>query len=324
MAAEFGLAALGLLVLLLAGDVLVKGAVNLSLRLGIPALIVSLTIVAFGTSAPELLISIKSILDGVPGLALGNVVGSNTANVLLVLGVPAIISGLHAASDTRRTYNFMIAGTLLFIGLAFLGPFTWWHGLILLSLLGYILFDAARAATAHRAAGGPPDGREPGLPDPEGALEEADPDMPWWKIGLYVALGLVGLPLGADLLIDSSVAIASAYGVSETVIGLTLVAVGTSLPELATTVMAAVRNHADVALGNVIGSNMFNLLAIIGISTFVGEIPVDDAFLHFDLWVMLGASLILAPFVYLRWSLGRGFGVVFTALYAGYIAFLLQ
>jgi hypothetical protein len=197
MATEFALAGLGLVILLLAGDVLVKGAVNLSLRLGIPALIVSLTIVAFGTSAPELLISIKSILDGVPGLALGNVVGSNTANILLVLGVPAIISGLHAASDTRRTYVMMIAGTVLFIALAFVGPFTWWHGLILLSLLAYVLFDAARSAQAHRAeANGAP---------VEDDLEEADPDMPWWRIGLYLLLGLIGLPLGADLLVDSSV-----------------------------------------------------------------------------------------------------------------------
>jgi cation:H+ antiporter len=175
MATEFALAGLGLVILLLAGDVLVKGAVNLSLRLGIPALIVSLTIVAFGTSAPELLISIKSILDGVPGLALGNVVGSNTANILLVLGVPAIISGLHAASDTRRTYVMMIAGTVLFIALAFVGPFTWWHGLILLSLLAYVLFDAARSAQAHRAeANGAP---------VDDDLEEADPDMPWWRSG---------------------------------------------------------------------------------------------------------------------------------------------
>jgi Ca2+/Na+ antiporter len=118
--------------------------------------------------------------------------------------------------------------------------------------------------------------------------------MPWWKIGLYLLLGLIGLPLGADLLVDSSVAIATAYGVSETVIGLTLVAIGTSLPELATTVMAAIRKHADVALGNVIGSNMFNLLGIIGISALVGPIPVDPEFLRFDLWVMLAASLVLA------------------------------
>jgi cation:H+ antiporter len=315
MATEFALAGLGLVILLLAGDVLVKGAVNLSLRLGIPALIVSLTIVAFGTSAPELLISIKSILDGVPGLAMGNVVGSNTANILLVLGVPAIISGLHAASDTRRTYVMMIAGTVLFIALAFVGPFTWWHGLILLSLLAYVLFDAARSAQAHRAeANGAP---------VDDDLEEADPDMPWWRIGLYLLLGLIGLPLGADLLVDSSVAIATEYGVSETVIGLTLVAIGTSLPELATTVMAAIRKHADVALGNVIGSNMFNLLAIIGISTFVGPIPVDAGILRFDIWVMLAASLVLAPFVFFRWSMGRGVGLVFTALYVGYIVMLL-
>jgi cation:H+ antiporter len=315
MAPEFALAGLGLVILLLAGDVLVKGAVNLSLRLGIPALIVSLTIVAFGTSAPELLISIKSILDGVPGLAMGNVVGSNTANILLVLGVPAIISGLHAASDTRRTYVMMIAGTVLFIALAFVGPFTWWHGLILLSLLAYVLFDAARSAQAHRAeANGAP---------VDDDLEEADPDMPWWRIGLYLLLGLIGLPLGADLLVDSSVAIATEYGVSETVIGLTLVAIGTSLPELATTVMAAIRKHADVALGNVIGSNMFNLLAIIGISTFVGPIPVDAGILRFDIWVMLAASLVLAPFVFFRWSMGRGVGLVFTALYVGYIVMLL-
>jgi cation:H+ antiporter len=315
---EFVLAGLGLVILLLAGDVLVKGAVNLSLRLGIPALIVSLTIVAFGTSAPELLISIKAILDGVPGLALGNVVGSNTANVLLVLGIPAVISGLHAGSDTRQTYTVMIIGTLLFIALAFVGPFTWWHGLILLSLLGYVLFDAARAARAHRVAA---NGAE--APVEDDALEEADPDMPWWRIGLYLVLGLIGLPLGADLLVDSSVAIATAYGVSETVIGLTLVAIGTSLPELATTVMAAIRNHADVAMGNVIGSNMFNLLAIIGISSLVGPIPVDASLLSFDIWVMLAASLVLAPFIFLRWSLGRGVGVAFLALYVGYIAMVL-
>lgn len=320
MAMEFGLAGLGLLILLFAGDILVKGAVNLSLRLGIPALIVSLTVVAFGTSAPELLISIKSVLDGVPGLALGNVVGSNTANILLVLGIPALISGLHAASDTRRSYLFMIAGSVLFIALAFAGPFTWWHGLILLAGIAFVLGDAVRSARAHRAD----DADDVLTAEAVGELDEADPDMPWWKIGLYVVLGLVGLPLGADLLVDSAVVIATAYGVSDTVIGLTLVAVGTSLPELATTVMAAIRRHADVAMGNVIGSNVFNLLAIIGVTALVGPIPVDPQILTLDLWVMLAASLILAPFVFYRWSLGRGVGIVFTLLYAGYIVVLLM
>ncbi|MEJ6390337.1 calcium/sodium antiporter [Gymnodinialimonas ulvae] len=313
MADAFGFAILGLVILLLAGDVLVKGAVNLALRLGIPALIVSLTIVAFGTSAPELLISIQSILEGVPGLALGNVVGSNTANVLLVLGVPALLAGLGATSDTRREYVFMLGASVLFIALCFLGPLTWWHGLILLAGLAIMLGDAVRSAKAHRNANA----------DDTGDLEEADPDMEWWKIAAYLALGLIGLPLGANLLIDSATEIATAYGISDTVIGLTLVAVGTSLPELATTVMAAFRKQADVAIGNVIGSNVFNLLAIIGIATLVGPIPVDPEIVKFDLWVMLAASLVLLPFVFRKLPMGRGVGLAFSALYAGYIVILL-
>ncbi len=313
MADEFGFAILGLVILLLAGDVLVKGAVNLALRLGIPALIVSLTIVAFGTSAPELLISIQSILEDVPGLALGNVVGSNTANVLLVLGVPALLAGLGATSDTRREYVFMLGASALFIILCFFGPLTWWHGLILLAGLAVMLGDAVRSAKAHRDA----------CADDDDGLEEADPNMEWWKIGLYLVLGLVGLPLGASLLIDSATAIATEYGVSDTVIGLTLVAVGTSLPELATTVMAAFRKQADVAIGNVIGSNVFNLLAIIGIATLVGPIPVDPGILRFDLWVMLAASLVLLPFVFKKLPMGRGVGLAFSALYVGYIVILL-
>ncbi|MFC2979162.1 calcium/sodium antiporter [Roseicyclus marinus] len=314
---EFAFAGLGLIILLLAGDLLVKGAVNLSLRLGIPALIVSLTVVAFGTSAPELLISIKAVLDGVPGLALGNVIGSNTANVLLILGIPAMIFGLSAGSDTRRSFIFMMLGSALFVGLGFLGPYRWWGGLILLGALALILFDSARAVMAHRAAADAAAGQDDDLPD------EADPDMPWWKIIGFLALGLIGLPVGADLLVDSSVTIAQAFGVSDTVIGLTLVAVGTSLPELATTVMAALRRHADVALGNVIGSNMFNLLGIIGVASLVGQIPVDPALLRFDVWVMLAASAVLAPFVFLRWGMGRVVGVIFTALYVAYILMVL-
>lgn len=315
MADAFGFAILGLVILLLAGDVLVKGAVNLALRLGIPALIVSLTIVAFGTSAPELLISVQSILDGVPGLALGNVVGSNTANVLLVLGVPALMAGLAATSDTRREYTFMMVGTVLFIVLCFFGPLTWWHGMILLTGLAFVLGDAMRKARAHRSANKCADDLED--------LEEADPNMPWWQIGLYLLLGMIGLPLGASLLIDSATQIATEYGISDAVIGLTLVAIGTSLPELATTVMAAIRKQADVAIGNVIGSNVFNLLAIIGIAVFVGPIPVDPEILRLDLWVMLAASVVLAPFVFLRWPMGRAVGLAFSALYVGYMVLLL-
>ncbi|WP_299968441.1 calcium/sodium antiporter [uncultured Roseobacter sp.] len=305
----------GLILLLLAGDALVKGAVNLSLRLGVPALIVSLTIVAFGTSAPELLISVQAILDGAPGLALGNVVGSNTANVLLVLGVPALLATMHTAEcNTRKTFAVMIAGSLLFIALAFRGVFDWIAGLILLAGLALMLGDAFRDAHRHRQACKDDDEEEP---------EGADPDMPGWRIAVFLLLGLAGLPLGASLLVENATIIAKTYGVSDTVIGLTLVAIGTSLPELATTVMAALRRQADVALGNVIGSNLFNLLAIIGIASLVGPIPVDRSFLTFDLWVMLGASVLLVPFVYFSWNITRVWGVILTGLYLAYMVIVL-
>ncbi len=305
----------GLVLLLLAGDALVKGAVNMSLRLGVPALIVSLTIVAFGTSAPELLISVQAILEDSPGLALGNVVGSNTANILLVLGVPALLATMHTSEcDTRKTYNIMIAASLLFIALAFRGVFDWIAGSVLLVGLGLMLTDAFRDAHLHRQAG-------KGAPEEE--PEGADPNLPWWRIAMFLLLGLAGLPLGADLLVDNATIIAKTYGVSDTVIGLTLVAIGTSLPELATTVMAALRRQADVAIGNVIGSNMFNLLAITGIASFVGPIPVDREFLTFDLWVMLGASVLLLPFVYLSWNITRVWGVILSGLYVAYLVIVL-
>jgi cation:H+ antiporter len=304
---------IGLVILLLAGDSLVKGAVNLSLRLGVPALIVSLTIVAFGTSAPELLISIQAIADGVPGLALGNVVGSNTANVLLVLGVPALLATLHTSEyETRNSYLQMLAASVLFIVLCFFGPFTWVSGVILLTALAAMLLHAARAANKHRKA----------ACDDED-VEGADPNLGWPKIAVFLVLGLIGLPLGASLLVEGSTSIARTFGISETVIGLTLVAIGTSLPELATTVMAALRRQADVALGNVIGSNMFNLLGIMGVASLVGDIPVDPQFLSFDLWVMLASTLLLVPFVFLKVDINRIWGVALAALYLTYLAVVL-
>lgn len=308
MAAQTALAGLGLVILLLAGDSLVRGAVNLSLRIGVSPLIVSLSVVAFGTSAPELLISVEAILDDAPGLALGNVVGSNIANVLLVLGVPAIISGLAMTeTDSGRSYLTMLGGSALFAALCFAAPLTWWHGLILLAALGLTLWDAARDAR-----------RKNGAPDPED-LDGAEPGMPGWRIALFVVLGLVGLPLGANLLVDNAIQIAAALGVSDTVIGLSLVAIGTSLPELATTVMAAMRKQAEVAVGNVIGSNFFNLLGIIGVAVMFGAIPVEASVLRMDLWVMLACSLLLAPFVLLRRDIGRLVGLGFCGLYAAYL-----
>jgi len=205
---------------------------------------------------------------------------------------------------------------MLFIALAFRGSFDWIAGLILLAALALMLGDALRDALSHRR-----DAAIKALSEVDFIedVEGADPDMPWWQIVTFLVLGLVGLPLGADILVDNASILALRYGISDAAIGLTLVALGTSLPELATTVMAALRNQTDVALGNVIGSNMFNLLAIIGIASFVGDIPVDQQFLRFDLWVMLAASALLAPFVLLRWHMGRAWGALLTALYISYI-----
>ncbi|MGB0660849.1 MAG: calcium/sodium antiporter [Mangrovicoccus sp.] len=311
---------LGLVILLLAGDALVKGAVNLALRLGVPALIVSLTIVAFGTSAPELLIAVQANLDHAPGIALGNVIGSNSANILLVLGVPALMTGLQTSHcDTRDSYRLMLGATIMFMALCFLGPITLVHGLILLAALSAVLWGQLRDARAHRAEAKAAALAESATEAEAEDVEGADPSMAGWKVAVFLILGLIGLPLGADLLVDGATSIARRFGISETAIGLTLVAVGTSLPELATTVMAALRRHADVALGNVIGSNMFNLLAIIGIASFFGPLPVDPTFLRIDLWVMLGASVLLAPFVLWRMDMKRPVGIGLCLAYASYL-----
>jgi len=314
--------ALGLVLLVFAGDALVRGAVNLSLRLGIPSLIVGLTVVAFGTSAPEMLVSVKAVLDGASGIALGNVVGSNIANVLLVLGIPAMITVIHSSElGLTRSYMTMLAATLLFIAVAFVGPITWWHGLILLTGLVVMMFDNYCTAQAHRRACAAEAAQADDCEEEE--LEGADPSLPWWKIIAFLVAGLVGLSMGADYLVEGAASIARAYGISETVIGLTLIAVGTSLPELATSVIAAFKKQADVAMGTVIGSNVFNLLGIIGVAGFVGKIDMGPSMLQFDLWVMLGVSLMLVPFILLRHNITRAVGVVFVVLYVAYTASLV-
>ncbi len=315
---DIAIAALGLVILVLAGDVLVRGAVNLSLRLGIPALIVSLTIVALGTSAPELLISINAVLDGVPGIAVGNVVGSNIANVLLVIGVPALIVGLGRPSvETRGSYFQMLFGTAIFVAMAKFTPLTWLHGIALLGLYLVFMIHAIYVARCAR--------RNTHLvAEEELDVDGADPGAPWWRIGVYLLLGMIGLPLGADLLVESATRIARVYDVSETVIGLTLVAVGTSLPELATSMSAAFRRQADVALGNVIGSNMANILGIVGVATFFGNVPISNRIMSVDIWIMVGTTLALLPFVLFQVKITRVWGLVFSVLYLVYIIGLLM
>jgi cation:H+ antiporter len=311
MLLDLVMVAAGLAILVFSGDALVKGSVNLALRLGIPPLVVGLTVVAFGTSAPELIVSVKAAWEGQAGIALGNVVGSNIVNVLLILGLPVLFTTIHSSTiDTRRSYVVMLATAVLFIALCFTGPLTWWHGLVLLAGLALMIGDNLRIARAHRAAAEPD-------------LEGVQPGMGLGKQIAFIVAGIIGLGIGADLLVDGAVSIARVIGVSETVIGLTLVAIGTSLPELVTSIIAAVRRQADVALGNVIGSNTFNILGILGAASLVGDMKVPAQLLSFDLWFMLAVSLLLVPFVWLKRDMGRLTGIGFVAIYAGYCVVLV-
>jgi len=305
----------GLALLLLAGDALVRGAVALSVRLGIPALVIGLTIVAFGTSAPELVVSLRAALSGAPGLAIGNVVGSNIANVLLVLGLPALL----VATDTKqefvlRSTVYVVAASLIFIALCFAGPLAFWHGALLFALLVGFLLEQAHRAELHKDAAAALSEEAMEMINEDGETPKSNLMM----IGMLLA-GLVGLPLAAHLTVLGATDIARQFGVSDAVIGLSIVALGTSLPELATTVTAALRGQADLALGNVLGSNLFNLLAVMGVTAMVAPIDVPSMFTRYDLWVMLGASLALLPFVMGGYKIGRIAGGMFLAGYVGYL-----
>ncbi|MDO5528719.1 MAG: calcium/sodium antiporter [Paracoccus sp. (in: a-proteobacteria)] len=309
---DLALVAAGLVLLVIGGDLLVRGAVSLALRLGIAPVIVGLTVVAFGTSAPEMIVSLDAAWRGLPGIALGNVVGSNIANVLIILGATALISPVFTrGSGLLASFYYMIAASALLIVLAMLGPMRAGHGLVLLAGLGIVL--SLQIAQARRM-------EAPAATDLEGAPKRPQPG---WMIGALLAGGLVLLPVGARLLVDGAVDIARLAGLSEAVIGLTLVAVGTSLPELAASVMSARRGESGMALGNIIGSNIFNILAIIGVTSFFGPLVIPEQMLRVDLWVMLGCALLIGPFLLGGWRMGRRTGAGLLALYAAYAGWLL-
>ncbi len=305
----------GLVWLLLGGDLLVRGAVSLAKRLRIPPMIVGLTIVGFGTSAPELFISVGAVFKGHPDLALGNVVGSNIANVLLVLGVPALIyPTLCNQPSLARDTALMVGISVLFAGLCFVGPLGALQGGFLLLLLVPILLRQARQSNGGGLAQEAEEELERVLGLPTSGR----------MMALFIGLGLVALPLGANLLVEGAVGLAERAGVPSSVIGLSIVAIGTSLPELATTVVAALHRHSDLALGNVLGSNLFNILAIMGATAVLAPapIPVPEEFLHFDLIVMLGAALLLGYFAWFQGSINRMSGAGLLAGYVFYIAAL--
>ena len=306
---------LGLIMLILCGDALVRGAVALAIRLSIPTLITGLTVVAFGTSAPELVVSLRAALSDSAGIAIGNVVGSNIANVLLVLGIPAIIYATNCNQPMlKRNMVYVLGTTILFILFCFQGTLTFWHGAILFGLMVAFLVDSGRRAMQST---------ELAASYEEETLEIIEgpnclPNRPW-AITALLLVGVIGLPIAAYLTVDGASKIARDFGVSEAVIGLTIVAIGTSLPELATTVMAAIRRNCGLALGNVLGSNMFNILGIMGITCMVTPIHVPPSFLHVDLWIMLGATIILTPFVFQNRYITPMAGTAFILFYALYI-----
>ena len=300
----------GFVYLLMGGDLLVRGALGLARESKIPPMIVGLTVVAMGTSAPELMVSSFSALSGYPGIAIGNVVGSNIANVLHVIGIPVLIHPISCAQDgLGKQTSLMIAVSLLFIILCFVEPINFWMGLMLVFILICFLVATTRGAAVM-----------PGLEDAEEELERVL-GMPGTRtnITLFIVLGIVALPLGADLVVEGAAGLASSWGVSEAVIGLSLIALATSLPELSTTVVAAFHRSSDVAIGNVVGSNLFNILAILGITAMLVPIPVDPAFLQFDLWVMFAASILLWIYVLAKATIGRVSGLLFLAGYIAYI-----
>ncbi|WP_029059070.1 calcium/sodium antiporter [Stappia stellulata] len=319
----------GLVVLIVAGDVLVRGAVGIAERLGIPALVIGLTIVAFGTSAPELFISLGAALDGLPGIAIGNVVGSNIANVLLVLGMPALIACTSCREKgATRNSIFMVVITVVFIGMCFHSPIGRIDGAILLLLLGVFFWESVRATRTHRAENGHGTATA-GAGDGADDEDEDEAELPFEEVEgvpenpalaiMFIALGLIGLPLGAHFTVEGASALARSWGVSDAVIGLTVVALGTSLPELVTSLVAAVRGHTAVALGNVIGSNIFNLLAIMGITTVFVPLAVPQEVLKLDLWVMLASALLVLAFSAFHVTIRKPSGLILCVLYGLYI-----
>lgn len=303
----------GFVLLFLGGEGLVRGAVSLARRLHVSPLLIGATVVAFGTSAPELVVSLDAALKGAMGIAFGNIVGSNIANLLLILGVAAMIWAVKV--DRRALLRDGIAlalSTALIIVFARFDRVERWEGVVMFLLLGgLIVFSywqerrrASAAAVLHTKE----------------AEELHIVPQPIWLATLSVAGGLAAVVGGAHLLVDAAVTIAHALGMSDAVIGLTIVAVGSSLPELATTVVAAYRRHTDVALGNVLGSSVFNILGILGLVAAVRPIAVPAEIIRFDLWFLLGTTIVVLLPVFAGWRVNRPVGALFVLGYAAFVA----
>ena len=294
---------IGLIGLFFGGEALVRGSVGIARRMAIPPLLIGLTVVGFGTSTPELLVSVDAAWRGVPDIALGNIVGSNIANILLIVGLSALVWPIKIMGATlRRDTAVMMVAALLLVPIFVFGQMTRLSGLVLFGgLVAYLIWAYLEPGEAEE--------EDESLKPPTSTLVSV-----LWVIG-----GLVALMVGARFLVDGAVSIARGYGISEAFIGLTIVAVGTSLPELATSLIAAFRRQSEIAIGNIVGSNIFNVLGILGVTALIAPIPVASRFLTFDLPVMVAVSLVLTVLLLTRPVMGRGVGVVMLAGYAVYV-----
>tara|TARA_R110002012_G_scaffold56123_4_gene143685 strand:+ start:31796 stop:32773 length:978 start_codon:yes stop_codon:yes gene_type:complete len=304
---------LGLILLIVGGNWLLKSAVALSLRLNIPKIVVGMTVVSFATSAPELIVSIKAALDGFPDLALGNVVGSNIANLGLVLAITVILGSIDVRKSFYTTdWPVMIVASLLFCGFIYFdGELQQNEGIILVSLLFVFLVYLLRF-------------QKTAVVD---EMPEDDILLPLYKIVLFLGVGGTALWGGSELLIDGAVGMASSFGVSDRVIGITIVSVGTSIPELAASVIAVLKKEKAISLGNLIGSNIFNLLAVLGITSIITPITVmDQGLLTNDIFWMLGISFLILPLVFFPKGLRLGWrdGLILLAFYAMFIYFTVK
>ena len=297
----------GLMLLFIGGHYLVEHAVLLAKKLGLSPLVISITIVAFGTSAPELVVSVDAVLNDYDDLVLGNIIGSNIANMMLVLPVAAIIFPLTVSKKiVWREGGVMIGATALFAGLCLMGQMSILAGVVLLSvLLGFILFSIYNSD------------------QPLHDIEDQDkPSSSGIKDGVMIILSLLALAFGSRLFVEGAVDLSRLVGVSEAVIGLTVVAVGTAAPELITVAIAAWQKQTDVVIGNILGSNVFNLLAIGGVAALVAPISVDDHFITVDLPLLVMISMALVVLALILPRIGRRSGLILLAGYAAYTAFL--
>jgi cation:H+ antiporter len=305
----------GFVLLVFGANYLVRGAVSVARRLNVSPMIIGMTIVAWGTTAPELVVSLQAAFEGYPGIAVGNVVGSNIANILLILGAAAVIFPIAVQPKALyRDASMVMGSALLFTALALSGWIERWQGVLMVLAL-FTFSGYAFVQERKKGATG-----DLGALSEELAEEFKDPPQPAWLAILSIVGGLVSVVVGARLLVAAAVDIARFFGVGEEVIGLTIVAVGTSLPELATAVVAAFKRHSDVAVGNIMGANIYNLLAIMGLVSAVTPVAIPKQILAFDLWFMLGVTALLFAFLLLRGGASRVVGGLFLALFAAYTA----